>query len=159
MKRGKTKIASIRSLAEIYQNWQSEDQELESSIAVIRDWMEEVSKFGTPHFGETATRLKPLRQRLVQHFEREDEMLAEIASSHLTSSQMVSEMNTQSMHDRQRLLDQLNDLMNRLEQLDPPFASWQQATEEVDGLVGVLETHERREAANVEKLIPPSELA
>ncbi len=158
MKQSKTKTKDNRRLAEIYRDWQSEDRELETSIDELRRWMYEVSQLGDPHFGETATRLEPLRQRLVQHFAREDEMIAEIASSHLTSTQKARAMNNQSLRDRGRLFAQLDDLTDRLNQLDPPFVSWQRATEEVEAFVAVLEEHERREAENMEELIPPPEI-
>jgi hypothetical protein len=143
-----------RSLSDIYRNWQSEDRQLGICIDEVRKWMQEVSQLGVPHFGETATRLGPLRRRLVQHFEREDEMIAEIVKSHLTSTRKVKAMGKQSSRDRNRLFSQLDDLISRLNQLDPPFASWERAIEEVELFVDKLEQHENREAKSIHALIP-----
>jgi iron-sulfur cluster repair protein YtfE (RIC family) len=146
------------SLATIYRNWLSQDRELQSRIDEIRQWMYEVAEFGQPHFGETASRLQPLRKRLMQHFEREDEMTEEIAKSHLTSTSEVKAMRQQSSRDRNRLFAQLDELTDRLNLLDPPFASWQRAIEEVEVLIDSLEGHEVREVENLKSLIPSSEL-
>lgn len=146
------------SLSRIYRNWQSEDRKLETCIDEIREWMYEVSQLGNPHFGETATRLKPLRRRLVQHFEREDEMVAAIAKSHLTSTRKVNAMSKQSSRDRERIFSHLDGLMDRLNQLDPPFVSWERAIEEVEEFVAVLEQHERREAKSIKTVISNSEI-
>lgn len=147
-----------KSLAALYRDWQAEDRALEAGIAEIRRWMYEVSQFGEPHFGEIATRLKLFRQQLIQHFEREREMLIEIADSHLTSTREVNAMGEQSSVDRGRLFAQIDDLMERLNQVDPPFNSWQQAMKEVEDFIDVLEQHENREVENMTKLIPDPEL-
>ncbi len=150
--------SSNRPLSAIYQDWQSEHREFETCIAEIRKWMYELAQMGDPHFGETATRLKPLRRWLVAHFDREDEMVAEIASSHLASTRKANAMGKQSSRDRARLLAQLDDLMDRLIQLDPPFVSWQRAIQEVEAFVDLLGDHEAREIKSVQTLIPDSEL-
>ena len=67
-----------KSLPTIYQTWRTEDRDLEACIDQVRDWMHQVAQLGVPHFGETATRLRPLRERLVTHFEREDQMVAQL---------------------------------------------------------------------------------
>ncbi len=67
-------------------------------------------------------------------------------------------MGEQSSVDRDRLFTQIDDLMKRLNQLDPPFDSWQQAMKEVEVFIDVLEQHENREVENMTKLIPNTEL-
>lgn len=157
MKQSEIKEAK-RTLAQIYHDWQAEDREIERRVDELRRWMYEVSQLGDPHFGETATRLGPMRQRLLVHFEREDEMISEIAASHRTSARKVNMMRRQSSADRDQLIEQLDDLAMRLNELDPPFVSWQRAVDEVETLVHSLEAHEARESERMTELLPSSEL-
>ncbi len=141
-------------IATIFRRWHAEDRELESSMDEVRDWMNEVSQLGIPHFGETATRLRPLRERLVTHFEREDKMVAELAELYPTQSPEVKAVQRQSSRDHDELLIRIDGLIARLEQPEPPFRSWQSAMNEVEMLVGVLEQHEDQEAESIEMLLP-----
>jgi hemerythrin-like domain-containing protein len=143
-------------LSKIFETWQAEDRELEACLDEVRDWMREVSQLGIPHFGETATRLRPFHDRLVLHFDREDKMIGQLAQHYPSSSPEVSAVRTQSDHDHKHLLVRLDDLMARLNQTEPPFASWQAAMEEVELFVDVLEQHEERESESI-KILMPSE--
>ena len=141
-------------LSSFYQTWKAEDRELEAGIDEIRDWMQEVTQLGIPHFGETATRLNPLRQQLVTHFQREDQMIGQLAGLYSTSSPEVEAVSRQSTRDHDQLLARLDDLIQRLSETDPPFASWQAAIAEVEMFVDVLEQHEEQEADSIETLMP-----
>ena len=143
-----------QSLTEIYRNWQEEDRSLENDIDQVRDWMGEVNQLGIPHFGETATRLGPLRRRLVEHFEHEDAMIAELAKSYLPTSPEMNGVREQASRDHQQLLARLDDLIQRLSQSEPPFESWQAATDEVELFVEQLEQHEDHETDMIELLMP-----
>ena len=68
-------------LSKIFDNWLSEDRQMHESLGEIRDWMKQVEQLGIPHFGETANRLLPLRERLQKHFQQEDEMITRLAES------------------------------------------------------------------------------
>ena len=142
------------SLPSIYQRWQAEDRELEACIDEVRDWMQEVNQLGIPHFGETATRLRPLRARLVSHFAHEDEMVSQLAELYPPSSPEVDAVRRQSHRDHGQLLERLDDLIQRLEQTEPPFDSWQTAIDQVELFVDVLEQHEDQESESFEMLIP-----
>ncbi len=61
------------SIQQIFERWQAEDRDLKTCIDGIRQWMREIEKFGIPHFGEAATRMRAVQQRLIQHFSSEDE--------------------------------------------------------------------------------------
>ncbi len=52
---------SIESIAFIHESWKQEDRQLDNCLDAVRDWMQEVNQLGIPHFGETATRLRPLK--------------------------------------------------------------------------------------------------
>jgi hypothetical protein len=141
-------------LALFYENWRAEDRQLEVGIDGVRDWMQEVNQLGIPHFGETATRLLPLRQRLVTHFQREDQMIAQLAELYPSSSPEVQAVRSQSSRDHHQLLNRLDDLIGRLGKTEPPFASWQAAMDELESFVDLLEQHEEQEAESIERLMP-----
>jgi hypothetical protein len=141
-------------LAEFYQTWKAEDRALEAGIDEIRDWMHEVNQLGIPHFGETATRLGPLRDRLVAHFQREDEMISQLAELYPSSSPEIEAVRRQSSRDHHQLLVRLDDLTSRLGQIEPPFASWQAAIDELESFVDLLEQHEEQESESIEMLMP-----
>jgi hypothetical protein len=143
-----------RPLPKIIQKWRAEDRELKLRINELREWMGEVSQLGIPHFGETATRLGQVRARLVQHFEREDEMVAELARLYPDSSPEIASIRKQSSRDHSLLLSRLDDLSKRLSELEPPFESWQQAMQDVELFVDTLEQHEDRESESVMMLMP-----
>ncbi len=145
---------SKKSLAELYDRWQAEDRELQSSIDAVRDWMREVNQLGIPHFGETATRLRPLRDRLVTHFDREDEMVVQLAELYPASSPEMGGVRRQSSSDHEKLFGRLDDLIERLNQPEPPFSSWEAAMQEVQLFVDVLEQHEEQESDSFEILMP-----
>ncbi len=56
--------------------------------------------------------------------------------------------------DHNGLLDQLGDLMERLNQLEPPFQSWQRALDEFEQVVAAIESHETWESECIADLIP-----
>jgi hypothetical protein len=143
-----------RSLPKIFDRWRAEDRELELRIDELRDWMGEVSQLGIPHFGETATRLGQVRERLVQHFQREDEMVAELARLYPDSSPEIASIRNQSSRDHSQLLTRLDDLSRRLSELEPPFESWQEAMQDVELFVNALEHHEDHESESVMMLMP-----
>lgn len=72
--------------------------------------MKEVEQLGIPHFGETVTRLCPLRERLALHFEREDEMIAALAASLPDPSAEFDALRSSAAHDHELLLTQIDDL-------------------------------------------------
>jgi hypothetical protein len=143
-------------LPKIFDSWRAEDCELELRIDELRDWMGEVSQLGIPHFGETATRLCQVRERIVQHFEREDEMVAELARLYPGSSPEIASIRKRSSRDHSHLLTRLDDLSKRLSELEPPFKSWQEAMQDVELFVNELEQHEDHESESVMMLMPVS---
>lgn len=145
---------SVSELSRLFDNWQAEDRKLLVCIEEIRDWMLEVNQLGIPHFGETASRLQPLRESLLIHFEREDDILARLAELYPEPSPEVQAFLRQTRSDHQLLLDRLDHLHARLKAVDPPFASWTAAMEEVDLFFEAMEQHERSESDRVRMLMP-----
>lgn len=141
-------------IADFFEIWRAEDRALESNIDEIRDWMHEVDQLGIPHFGETATRLGPLRDRLIAHFHREDEMIGQLAELYPSSSPEIDSVRRQSVRDHHQLLSRLDDLTARLDEIEPPFASWQAAMDELESFVDLLEQHEEQESDSIRMLMP-----
>lgn len=148
----KTRVTS--ALCQIFEDWQVEDQRLEKEIEQIRDWMAEVNQLGIPHFGETASRLGPLRDQLEIHFRREDAMLATLEELYPEASPEVQLLKRQTGVDHKTLLSRLDQLHARLKALEPPFESWTAAMDDVDVLFEEMQRHERDESDRVKMLMP-----
>ena len=144
----------VSELSRLFDDWQIEDRKLVECIEDIRNWMSEVNQMGIPHFGETASRLQPLRETLLVHFEREDQLLAKLAELYPASSPEVQAFLRQTRSDHHALRTRLDDLHARLKEVDPPFGSWTAAMDEVDVLFEAMEHHERSESDRVKMLIP-----
>lgn len=139
---------------EVFARWRIEDEELGRKVDEIRQWMRELDLIGKQHFGETATYLRDLRKQMVRHFEREVEMLEQIGKLYTSGSPEILAVRRQSDREHHNLLGRAEDMIARLDQIDPPFESWQQAMDEMDGLVSLLEQHESNEWDSIEMLLP-----
>ena len=138
----------------IYEMWESGAEEQESRIDSICQWMEEVSQLGIPHFGETATRLRPMRDQLLRQFQWESELIRQIAEFYPLPSPEVAAVRRQARRSHRHLRTRLEDLISRLEELDPPFDSWQEAIEELHRFACVLEEHNHCERESLQMLMP-----
>lgn len=145
---------SKRSLAFIYESWRQEDRCLKACINEVRAWMREVNQLGIPHFGETATRLRPLRIKLFTHFGRENELISQLAHFYPDTSPEIDGVRKSSIADHDRLLARLEDLIDRLSEPDPPFQSWTEAMDEVGLFVDAVEQHELQESGSIDRLLP-----
>ena len=141
-------------LCQILENWRTDDRELSTCLEEIRDWMSEVNQLGIPHFGETASKLQPLRASLRTHFEREDRMLEKLAEFYPPTSPEVQAFQRQTSIDHHSLLVRLDDLHSRLKEIDPPFDSWTAAMDEVDVFFDAMEQHELQESDRINMLMP-----
>ncbi len=142
------------SANEVFARWRIEDEELATQVDTIRQWMRELDQLGRQHFGETATRLRELRELMVTHFDREAEMIEKLGQDHYSDSPEVAAVRRQSDRDHQHLLNQIDQLIGRLDQLEPPYGSWQEAIDDLESLVSLLEQHEAREWDSIEMLLP-----
>ena len=144
----------VMELTRVFEDWRAEDQKLSTCIEEIRDWMSEVNQLGIPHFGETASRLQPLREALAMHFEREIAMLTILGELYPQASPEVLAFRRQTLADHRSLLSRLDDLHERLKEIDPRFESWTAAMDEVDVFFEAIEQHERSESDRIEMLMP-----
>ncbi len=143
-----------KTVSEIFTRWQSEDRAIETNANSLMDWMREVEKRGIPHFGETATKLRPFRDLLASHFNCEDGMLAELAIHYEKTSPEIAAIRRQAGRDHQHLLHDLDIFIEQLNRLEPPFESWQSAMREFDLFFGRLEQHEEQESESINTMMP-----
>ena len=139
----------------LFGQWKDEDRDLDSYVDSVRDWMNDVSKLGIPRFGETANRLQRLRERLNAHFEREDKIGGQLQDLYEGDSAELTAACRQAQRDHSSLLDQLDSLIARLDEVDPPFPSWEAAMGQFELFIVALEQHEDHELDSIEMLIPP----
>ena len=100
-----TSTKSIETCRELFQRWCEEHERLEELMNDFRQWAYEISQLGIPHFGETADKLTRIRQRLVEHFDREDEIGRELTICNCGNAAVEVESTcSKAAHDHQLLL-------------------------------------------------------
>ena len=137
----------------LFSQWQDEHRLLNQFTEELRQWSYQVAQLGIPHFGEAADKLIQLRHRLVDHFQREDQIGHQLLSECDGSVEMRATCRSASS-DHENLLKRLDDLIARHQEVDPRFESWQQAMNEVDLFLDAMEQHEEQESANITWLTP-----
>jgi iron-sulfur cluster repair protein YtfE (RIC family) len=142
------------TIDDLFTHWQNEDRDLERYLDDLRDWMNDVSKLGIPKFGETADRLARLETKLMSHFTRENEIVAQLGEHYRDDCSELTAIGRQTERDHRQLAARLENLIARLDQLDPPFRSWEAAINEVEAFMVSLERHEERESDSVMMLMP-----
>ncbi|MEZ6059891.1 MAG: hemerythrin domain-containing protein [Planctomycetaceae bacterium] len=120
-----------------------EHEHLASRIGELRTWIGEVSELGIPRFGEMGDRLRPLHHELRSHFEHEEKQ--GYLSDALTVAPDLANSTQGLVLEHSQLLKQLDVLVDRLHQSEPPFDSWQQACAELDTVLDLLNQHETQE--------------
>lgn len=151
----KTSADDLRQ--QLFNKWHEEHHQLEEFISQLRQWAYEIGQMGIPHFGEAAGKLAKLRERLVTHFEQEDEIGNQLSDHQAAPSAEVQATCRAAAHDHANLLRRLDELIARLCQTEPPFDSWEQAIGEVDLFLDAMEEHEEQETANLTWLSPQSD--
>ena len=137
----------------LFHNWQTEDRQLDIYIQDLRGWMKEVNQLGIPHFGEAATRLSALRQRLLEHFHSENEIIASLGEHFPDSDASLNQLQSRSAADHQAMMQRIDSLMERLNRLEPPFESWMSAMKEIEAFVTSLNEHEEEETRHITAML------
>ena len=150
----KTRTDTKHTIENLSQQWKDDHRELDKFFDEYRQWAYEIAQQGVPHFGETAERLKQLRERLTEHFAREDKICEQLIAIAGSPSPEVDANRRQVATDHINLLSRLDTLINRLGELDPPYDSWQEAVEEVERFCDALEQHEEQESDCITWLLP-----
>lgn len=149
-----TKTDPKQTVESLTHSWKEDHRKLNEFFDEYRKWAYQIAQRGFPHFGETADRLRKLRERLETHFSHEDEICKQMAALINTTSPEAEANRRQVAGDHVNLLSRLDTLISRLSELEPPFDSWQQAVEEVERFCDALEQHEEQESDCITWLLP-----
>jgi hypothetical protein len=142
--------ADRETLEALLRQWNDEHLDLAKSIRDTTLWLGQVSQRGIPRFGELAARLSSMRQRMTQHFEREEALGDDLQQT--SDCVEVKTTRQRAINDHQHLIQRVDDLILKLSELDPPFASFQQAIDLVGLFVDAFEQHEEQEAQGLQWL-------
>lgn len=146
---------AIRSIHELFSEWEQEDQRIEKQLGEIRDWMNQASELGVPCFGDTGEQLKAFRQVLITHFEQEDDLCDRLSQFYPSPCPELDAMGRQARGDHSNLIGRINQLVENLDAIEPSFDSFQCAIDQVDLLMVAIEQHEEYESDSVRALLPP----
>jgi hypothetical protein len=142
--------ACREALEGLLRQWNDEHLDLAKSIRDTTLWLGQVSQRGIPRFGELAARLSSMRQRMKQHFDREESLGDDLQQA--SDCVEVKTTRQRAINDHQHLTQRVDDLIAKLSELDPPFASFQQAIDQVGLFVDAFEQHEEQEAQGLQWL-------
>lgn len=142
--------ACHESLEALLRQWNDEHNDLAKSIRDTTLWLGQVSQRGIPRFGELAARLNSMRQRMKQHFEREESIGDDLQRA--SDCVEVKTTRQRAISDHQHLTQRVDNLIAKLSELDPRFASFQQAIDQVGLFVDAFEQHEEQEAQGLQWL-------
>jgi Hemerythrin HHE cation binding domain len=150
----KTPANSAHSIFEI---WRREDGVLAARLDAIRKFMASESTWSDSNCSEVANSLSEFRDYLLSHFQAEDELTEQLATFYTESVPEIDAMKRQSDHDHQRLLGQLDELVESLGKPMPGFDCRANAIEKIEWFADLLEQHEDQEAENVRAFMPCKE--
>ncbi len=131
----------------IHQNLDLEHERLLQSIRDWRAWWKELAEFGVPHFGEMGDRIRQLRETVAEHFRHEEQATAPLREA----PQTKDEWNQLHAH-HETLLQEFDELIDRLKACEPPFECWGKAREEMEAILDRLEKQEQAEMAIIHAL-------
>jgi hypothetical protein len=119
-----------------------EHENLQAMIEADRAWWNEVRQIGIPRFWEMASRLGTLRQRLSEHFAKEESAEHEAVKAAL---QLVSP------EDMRALADEHGSFLQRLDEMiskanaSGGYECWGEIGLEFSELIHAIDEHEREE--------------
>lgn len=122
-----------------------EHRELMRDIAELRRWCKQLDEIGIPKYGELGSRLTELRQRLNAHF-LEEESGGYLASA-LTVAPRYARDAGRLLEQHRELLQRLDEFIERLQAVEPPFDCWGDAHQELNDFLVCLRDHEGAENA------------
>jgi hypothetical protein len=122
----------------------------------VRRWIEGVSEWGMPRFGELGMQLERFREALAIQFA--DEEAVENSAAQTTMPDAASGLrNIAEQHNQ--LLERLGTLIDCLRAREPGYCSWQAAVQEVDDLMREIHDHERSEMSLMQLTLSASQSA
>jgi hypothetical protein len=120
--------------------------EFESAAAYVPElqrWIHDVSELGMPHFRELGNRLQCYRDLLAADFAAEEARgrMSGVGKCRPECWEEIDELR----HQHGQFLDELEVLVVKLCQDEPPYDSWQDAVRHFDELLMEIHRHEGRE--------------
>jgi hypothetical protein len=131
------------SLDELMGLWNREHVDLAHRSEATQRWLRQVRQQHAQGYGDLAAQLKGFRQWLLGHFEREEELGAQL--QRVRDCVEMSASRRQIASDHQHLARRIDMLIQRLDELEPSFDSFAGAVEEVGLFIDAFELHEEQE--------------
>ena len=112
-------------------------------VVDLQRWIREVDEWGWPHFGELGNRLQFYRSALEAEFAAEESqgLLSSVSQRHPECREEIGELRRQ----HGQFLDELDAMITKLRQDEPPYDSWQEAVRQFDELLTEIYRHDGRE--------------
>ncbi|SFH56969.1 hemerythrin domain-containing protein [Planctomicrobium piriforme] len=126
-----------------------EQQRIDAAIADWRQWWTELKELGKPHFGEMGMRLSKVLDRLTAHFEHEERTGFLVQITNDAGADPDTPLKLIQEHDE--LLNELKDLIHRLQTCCESGFSWGEARRAVDAFLERLRQHEHEESELTER--------
>ncbi|MCA9006273.1 MAG: hemerythrin domain-containing protein [Planctomycetaceae bacterium] len=122
-------------------------EEVLGHIKGLNDWWRELDERGLPKYGEMGTRMEGLRDQLSKHFcdEEQEGYFKPLMDESPGFCIMVPDF--QKKH--KEFLTRIDDFSTRLKQSEPPFQNWNEALQELQGLLDELRINENEEIQRV----------
>ena len=137
-------------LAQLVDLWKNEHDDLIKQIHNTTLWLGEVRQSELPRFDELADRLRGLRDRMLRHFDHENELGEDLQQA--CDCVEVTATRRSTSGDHQNLTHRVDELIAKLSEFDPPFESFEQAIDQVGLFVDAFEQHEDQEAQGLQWL-------
>lgn len=148
------------SARDLFRRWQAEVRELEGFVDGLRDLMQKMGE-GSPYgFEGPLVGLLDLKSRLCDHFDREDRIIAALASTFDHPPTELEATLRQAKHDHRQLIERLDRFADRLRRwqphsdVPPDSEARDHALAELELFVDLLEQHEDQENESIELLMP-----
>jgi len=122
---------------------QKEHQAIEDKVNSLKKWWHDVSELGIPHYYEMGCLLTGLRRQLDTHIRHEQErgFLAPAVAVHAQNPEILEEIRSE----HETLLQQLDEIIERLQQKEPDYDSWNEPRDLLEAFFVALHEHEQRE--------------
>jgi hypothetical protein len=140
---GEVSSLDTLSLEELMEQWSHAHVDLAHRIEATQRWLAQVRHQHLQGYGELAAQLKGFRQWLLTHFEREQQLGEQL--QRVRDCLEMSTSRRQIASDHQHLTRRIDMLIQRLDELEPPFDSFDQAVEDVGLFIDAFELHEEHE--------------
>lgn len=112
-------------------------------VAELQDWIHEAGPSNGQYFAELGNRLQFYRGLLATHLAKEESLdrLRQVGKFHPECQSEIGVLHRQ----HGQFLDELDTMVTKLHQEEPPYDSWQEAIRQFEELLTEIHRHEGRE--------------